>query len=81
MRAVAALSERRRCMPSNPLERLDTALFVVRALELESERLGRLGLDDARRRCDEERRYWSFAHALLGIAASPAFARTGTAGR
>jgi len=56
-----------RAMPAGRGARLDHARSTLAALRAEEQRLERLGLTEAARRCREQRRYWEFLAALFSL--------------
>ena len=63
----------RRPMPEHAGARIDVIEAALRVLGDEDRRLGRMGLEGARARCSEARRYWGFVAAMVQLAdAAPA---------
>ena len=58
----------RRSVPAHAGERADAIEAALRVLGEEDHRLGRMGLDGARARCREARRFWGFVGALYHLA-------------
>ena len=56
-----------RAMPAGRGARIDHARSALAALRAEEQRLERLGLTEAARRCREQRRYWEFLAALFSL--------------
>lgn len=61
----------RRPMPDHAGARVDVIETALRVLGEEDRRLGRLGLDGARDRFREARRYWGFVGALVHMSDEP----------
>ena len=58
----------RRSVPAHSGARLDAIESALRVLGEEDHRLQRMGLEGARERCREARRFWGFVGALYRIA-------------
>jgi hypothetical protein len=60
-----------RPVPENSGARVDAIEAALCVLADEEHRLERLGLEDARQRCREARRFWGFVGALYHLTDSP----------
>jgi len=69
--ALTPGSDLRRAIPPTTALRIDQAYAALASLREEERRLGRLGLDEALRRCREQLRYWEFLSALFALPAAP----------
>jgi len=58
------LADPRRSVPAHPGARIDAIETALHVLGEEDRRLSTLGLDEARERCREARRFWGFVGAL-----------------
>ena len=67
MRSLPAAAERSRPIPSPAGARLDAIQAALVSLGEETRRLERLGFELPLARCHEQRRYWSFLHALYSL--------------
>ena len=65
---LPAAADPRRAMPVHAGARLDAIETALRVLGEEDRRLGRMGLDGARARCRDARRFWGFVGALYHLA-------------
>ena len=75
-RPLPAVADPHRSMPAHAGARLDAIETALRVLGEEDARLQRLGLDGARDRNREVRRFWGFVGALHQLAATaPATAK------
>jgi len=63
-----AAADPRQPVPVHSGARLDAIETALNVLGEEDHRLARLGLDDARARCREARRFWGFVGALYHLA-------------
>lgn len=72
---LPAAADPRRPVPAHSGARFDAIESALRALGEEDRRLGRLGLDAARDRCREARRFWGFVGALYHLADEPVVVR------
>ena len=66
--ALPAAADPHRSVPAHPGARHDAIESALRTLGEEDRRLQRMGLDHARERCREVRRFWGFVGALYEIA-------------
>ena len=66
-----ASSDSRRSIPLHPGTRLDNTEAAVASLRAEVNRLERLGLAPAARRCRQQLRYWEFLRALFSLQSTP----------
>jgi len=62
------LADTRRSVPAHPGARQDAIETALHVLGEEDRRLEQLGLDDARTRCRDARRFWGFVGALYTLA-------------
>ena len=69
--ALTPGSDLRRAIPPTTALRIDQAYAALASLREEERHLGRLGLDEALRRCREQLRYWEFLSALFALPAAP----------
>jgi hypothetical protein len=57
-------------MPKGKAAREDRIAVAIATLRAEEERLERLGLDEAARRCRQQLRYWEFLSAVFSLPAN-----------
>jgi hypothetical protein len=73
-RPLTAAADPSRAIPAHAGARLDEIRRALVSLGDESRRLERIGFELPLARCHEQRRYWSFLHALYTLPSSPSFA-------
>jgi len=66
-RPVTPAADLARAIPAHSGARLDAIQTALTSLANETRRLERIGFELPIARCHEQRRYWSFLHALYSL--------------
>jgi hypothetical protein len=69
-RAFTASSDSSHEIPEHPGARFDRIHAAIATLREEEQRLNRVGLSAAARRCRQQLRYWEFIGSLFAVAES-----------
>jgi hypothetical protein len=77
---ITAAADRSRAIPAHTGARLDAIRVALTTLGDESRRLERIGFELPLARCHEQRRYWSFLHALYSLPADTVTPASGVDG-